>query len=59
MRVTRARVLSRYLFLAGAFPFLLFGTLHAVNTPRQPADRAWLSPADPTLAESMGRSSLL
>jgi hypothetical protein len=51
--------LSRYLFLAGALPFLLLGTLHAVYTPRQPVDRKGLSPSDSGLAESMARSSIL
>jgi hypothetical protein len=51
--------LSRYLFLAGALPFLLLGTAHAVQTPRQPYDRKGLSPSDPTLAESMVRSKVL
>jgi len=51
--------LSRYVFLAGALPLLLLGTLHAVHTPRQPTERQGLSPADPTLAESMARSSIL
>jgi hypothetical protein len=51
--------LSRYLFLAGALPFLVFGTLHAVQTPRQPAERRGLSPSDPSLAESMAHSNIL
>ena len=51
--------LSRYLFLAGALPFLVLGTAHAVHTPRQTSERKGLSPADPGLAESMARSRLL
>ena len=51
--------LSRYLFLAGAVPFLLLGTAHAVLTPRQPNERKGLSPSDPRLAESMARSRIL
>ncbi len=51
--------LSRYLFLAGALPFLLLGTAHAVHTPRQPYERKGLSPSDPSLAESMARSRVL
>ena len=51
--------LSRYLFLAGALPFLLLGTVHAVHTPRQPYERKGLSPSDPSLAESMARSRVL
>jgi len=51
--------LSRYLFLAGALPFLLLGAAHAVHTPRQPYERKGLSPSDPSLAESMARSRVL
>lgn len=51
--------LSRYLFLAGALPFLLLGTAHALHTPRQPGERKGLSPADPSLAGSMARSRIL
>lgn len=51
--------LSRYLFLAGAVPFLLLGTTHAVLTPRQLHERKGLSPSDPGLAESMARSRIL
>ncbi len=59
--VTQAWVqeLSRYLFLAGSLPFLLLGTAHALHTPRLPNERKGLSPADPSLAESMARSRLL
>lgn len=51
--------LSRYMFLAGALPFLLLGSTHAVYTPRQPHDRKGLSPSDPSLAESMARSRVI
>ena len=51
--------LSRYLFLAGALPFLLLGTAHATHTPWQPGERKGLSPSDPSLAESMARSRSL
>jgi len=50
--------LSRYLYLAGALPFLLLGTAHALATPRAPADVKGLSPSDPQLAEAMTRSGL-
>jgi len=50
--------LSRYLYLAGALPFLLLGTAHALATPRAPADAKGLSPFDPQLAEAMTRSTL-
>lgn len=51
--------MSRYLFLAGALPLLLFGISHAVHTPQQPEERKALSPADPGLAEAMARSRVL
>lgn len=51
--------MSRYLFLAGALPFLLLGIAHAVHTPRQVKERKGLSPADPPLAEAMARSRVL
>ena len=51
--------LSRYLFLAGALPFLLLGTAHAMHTPSRPTDRKGLSPSDPSLAASMARSKIL
>ena len=50
--------LSRYLYLAGALPFLVLGTAHAFATPRAPADTKGLSPSDPQLAEAMTRSGL-
>jgi hypothetical protein len=50
--------LSRYLYLAGALPFLVLGTAHAIATPRAPADAKGLSPSDPQLAEAMTRSGL-
>jgi predicted RND superfamily exporter protein len=55
----RVRELSRYLFLAGALPFLLLGTAHVVHTPRLPSERKGLSPSDPSLAEVMTRSRVL
>jgi hypothetical protein len=50
--------LSRYLYLAGALPFLVLGIAHAIATPRAPADFKGLSPSDPQLAEAMTRSGL-
>ena len=55
----KVRELSRYLFLAGALPFLVLGTAHAVHTPRLPTERKGLSPSDPSLAEAMARSRVL
>lgn len=51
--------LSRYLFLAGGLLCLLLGTAHVVHTPQQPSERKGMSPADPSLAESMARSRVL
>lgn len=53
------RELSRYLFLAGALPFLVLGPLHAIYTPRQPGERKGLSPADQELAQAMTRTRVL
>jgi hypothetical protein len=53
------RELSRYFFLAGAAPYIVLGLAHALATPRSPAQRKGLSPAEPGLAEAMARSSLL
>ena len=50
--------LSRYLYLAGALPFLVLGIAHAIATPRRPGDAKGLSPSDPQLAEAMTRSGL-
>jgi hypothetical protein len=50
---------SRYLFLAGALPYVLLGIAHALHTPRATGDRKGLTPADPGLAESMARSRVL
>jgi hypothetical protein len=51
--------LSRYLFLAGAAPFVVLGLLHARATPLSTTDRKGLSPADPALAEAMARGRVL
>jgi hypothetical protein len=45
--------MSRWLFLAGALPFVFLGTVHVLETPRRPADRRGLSPADPLVADAM------
>jgi hypothetical protein len=50
--------LSRYLYLAGAVPFLVLGTAHAMATPRAPQEARGLSPSDPQLAEAMTKSRL-
>lgn len=51
--------LSRYLFLAGALPYLLLGAAHAAKTPLT-ADRAnGLSPRDPALRDAMRNDTIL
>ena len=50
--------LSRYLFIAGACPFLFLGVAHAVATPRRTDERKGLSPSDPSLAEQMTRATV-
>ena len=50
--------LSRYLFIAGACPFLLLGVAHALATPWRPDERKGLSPFDPGLAEQMTRATV-
>src|SRR5687767_14028808 len=51
--------LSRYLFLAGALPFVVLGTIHALVTPRLTTDSKGLSPRDPALREAMAKDTLL
>jgi hypothetical protein len=50
--------LSRYLFLAGAVPFVVLGVVHALFTPLSPDRPRPLSPADPQLTERMSRTPL-
>ena len=50
--------LSRYFFLAGAFPFIVLGIAHATATPFKASDRKGLSPSDPALGDAMARSHL-
>lgn len=52
------RELSRYLFLAGAVPFLLLGLAHAIATPLKVERPKGLSPADPGLATAMSHTHL-
>jgi hypothetical protein len=49
---------SRYLYLAGAVPFLLLGTAHAFATPLHPEKPRGLSPSDPGLVKTMATKSL-
>jgi hypothetical protein len=55
----KVKELSRYLFLLGAVPFLVLGTMHALYTPRRTDERKGLSPGDPALAEVMARTRLV
>jgi hypothetical protein len=45
--------LARYLFVAGAAPFLVLGADHVLATPLAPGDRKGLSPRDPAVADAM------
>ena len=51
--------LSRYLFLAGAMPFIFLGTAHAVFTPLKASDKKPLSPRDPQLIGAMTREHVI
>jgi hypothetical protein len=53
------RELSRYFFLAGAVPFLVLGTIHALVTPTSIVDEKGLSPSDPAVRDAMTRATLL
>src|SRR5687767_14475635 len=50
---------SRYLFLAGALPFIVLGLAHAVATPHTPAQARGLSPRDPALRDAMSHDNVL
>jgi hypothetical protein len=52
------RELGRYLFLAGAVPYLVLGLLHAWHTPFTPAEDKGLSPRDRALRDAMTRENL-
>jgi hypothetical protein len=51
--------LSRWLFLAGALPFLFLGAAHALATPLAPGYRKGLTPRDPALPGAMAASTVL
>ena len=51
--------LSRYLFLIGALPFIVFGLLHAAATPLTPAHAKGLSPRDPAVRDAMAHDTIL
>ena len=49
---------SRYLFLAGALPFVVLGFAHAFSTPAHLEVPRGLSPSDVELARTMSRTRL-
>ena len=51
--------LSRYLFLAGALPFVVLGLAHVRATPRTLSESRGLSPRDPALREAMSKATVL
>lgn len=50
--------LGRYFFLAGAVPFLVLGTAHAILTPLRIVDSKGLSPLDASLSIAMEKTPL-
>jgi len=50
--------ISRYLFLAGALPFLFLGSVHARETPLSASKPKGLTPSDPALIGSMQKSAV-
>ena len=51
--------LSRYLFLAGAVPFVILGLAHAIATPLQVERPRGLFPTDAGLARAMSQTPIL
>lgn len=51
--------LARLFFLAGALPFLVLGTAHALATPLTPESRKGLAPRDPDLVAAMRNTAVL
>jgi hypothetical protein len=49
---------SRYLFLAGAVPYIVLGLMHAWLTPFTPAEDKALSPRDRALRDAMARENM-
>lgn len=50
--------MARYLFLAGAVPFVVLGLAHALATPLRPTDSKGLSPWNPAFGEAMAQETL-
>jgi hypothetical protein len=53
------RELGRYLFLAGAAPYILLGLAHAWHTPFTTGENKGLSPRDPALRDAMAGAHVL
>lgn len=51
--------LSRYLFLAGALPFIVLGAIHAIETPTRPEQTKGLSPRDAEYRQGMSQQTML
>lgn len=51
--------ISRYLFLAGALPFLFLGVAHALATQLHPEQSRGLSPRDPAVRSAMLRDFIV
>src|SRR5215471_18355089 len=51
--------LSRYFFLLGALPYVVFGILHALMTPVTPDQMKGLTPRDLTFRIAMSRETVL
>jgi hypothetical protein len=50
--------MARYLFLAGAVPFVFLGLAHALATPLRPSDSKGLSPWNPVFGEAMAKETI-
>jgi hypothetical protein len=50
--------LSRYLFMAGAVPFVVLGLAHAIATPLKVDEAKGLAPSDVGLAKAMSQARL-
>jgi hypothetical protein len=50
---------ARYLFLAGALPFVFLGTVHALATPLSKGARKGLTPRDPGVIDTMAATHVL
>ena len=51
--------LSRYFFLLGGLPYIIFGIVHALMTPVTPNQMKALTPRDPAFRTAMSREVFL